>query len=263
MLHIESFAPLCLALEWDNVGLLIGQGDWEANKVYICLDVTPNAVEAAMEAGCKLILSHHPLIFTALKSINDPLVIKLIQHKIAVICLHTNLDVAAYSVNHALADALGLEVMGKLSDENGSESYYPVENTNPANDLGLLCSPPQDLTLRQLAQLVESKLLCPQLKLWTAGKGLNEPIQRIAICGGSGGSLLALAQAKADVYISGDISYHTYLDSSIPIIDAGHYYTEYPILHFLAKKMDELQLDSRIMQINEHEYALNMRLGTS
>jgi len=355
MQHIESFAPLGLALSWDNVGLLVGQQDWEVEQVYICLDVTPNAVEKAIEAGCQLILSHHPLIFKVLKNINNPLLIRLIQHKIAVICLHTNLDVAAYSVNHALADALGLEVTGTLSDESGAQNHhlvvhcpaeyadkiaeaawkagagrignysncgtrhevqgyfsagsqakpfldlpsgsytkevalefmcdsfnlrgviaairavhpyetpayyhFPVENSNPAYGLGLLCSHPQGVSLHQLEQIVMEKLQCPHLKIWTAGKEMGSIAQRIAICGGSGGFQLSAESAKADVFISGDITYHSFLDSRIPIFDAGHYYNVYPVLQFLAEMMSELNLKSQIMPMREHEYTLNMRLS--
>ena len=130
--HIETFAPLALALDWDNVGLLLGDRSATVNKALVTLDVTPNAVDKAIERGCDLIVSHHPLIFRPLKSLTDPLLLKLAARGIAVICLHTNLDVAPYGVNHALADALGLQVTGRLSLETGNRWQHISVTVPPA-----------------------------------------------------------------------------------------------------------------------------------
>jgi dinuclear metal center YbgI/SA1388 family protein len=332
------------------VGLLIGDRDWEVNKAYICLDVTPNAVTQAITVGCNIIISHHPLIFRPIKGITNPLYIKLIQHNIAVICLHTNLDVAKVSVNHILAQKLGLEVLFPLSEEsgagshrivvycppeeaeriseaaweagageignykrcgtrhevsgyfqagNGSKPYLanadgirelaleficdsmflptvlnaihqahpyetplilhqPLTNHNPAYGLGLVGKFPSNLSLAEIAQLTKKKLACSQLKLWLAGSKAEDRIERIAICGGAGGSLLSAAEAKAQLYISGDISYHNFMESRIPIIDAGHFYTEYPVLDYLAEQLAALGLAYEVMPLSRHDYPLNM-----
>ncbi|MDD2228023.1 MAG: Nif3-like dinuclear metal center hexameric protein [Candidatus Cloacimonetes bacterium] len=331
--HIEHFAPLGLALSWDNVGLLLGDKNWEVSKALICLDVTPNAVDVAINSKCDIIISHHPLIFRPLKSIVNPLYIKLIQQQIAVICLHTNLDVAKVSVNHILAKRLGLEVLYSLSEESGATSHHiqtycppdaaericeaalkavaggcqssvctvhnaegitetslefscdsfslsgvlhairfahpyetpliihhPLESRNPAFGLGLVCRYPESHSLAEIALVVKQQLACPQIKLWLAGKKPEDKIDRIAICGGSGASLLSAANAKAQLFISGDISYHNFLDSHIPIIDAGHFYTEYPVLDFLSEQLNALALPNKIMPMQEHEYAINMEL---
>ncbi|HNQ44360.1 MAG TPA: Nif3-like dinuclear metal center hexameric protein, partial [Candidatus Cloacimonadota bacterium] len=92
--HLELLAPLALAMNWDNCGLLLGSTQAEVDKVFVTLDVTPRAVDLAIEAGAQLILSHHPIIFRPINRITDPLLLKLIEHRIAVISLHTNLDVA-------------------------------------------------------------------------------------------------------------------------------------------------------------------------
>lgn len=346
--HIETFAPLGLALSWDNVGLLIGERDWEVSKAFICLDVSPNAVEEAIRNGCDLILSHHPLIFRPIKGINNPLYLKLIMNHIAVICLHTNLDVAQHSVNHVLAEKLELYVVDTLSSESGAKyhsitvytppqasasiceaawaagagrigdfhhcsdshpvegSYqagskqmeattnaqetalhfmcdsmflagvlraissvhpyttpliiqHPVENVNPAYGLGLVGEYPQAISIAELTRKVRRNLSCPQLKLWLAGHAPEHKVQRIAICGGSGGSLLSQACAKAELFISGDISYHSFLDSSIPLIDAGHFYTEYPVLTYLHEQLAKIALPALVMDMAAHEYSQNLR----
>jgi dinuclear metal center YbgI/SA1388 family protein len=353
--HIETFAPLSLALSWDNCGLLVGSPEREVEKALISLDVTPNTVHKAIEAGAGLIISHHPLIFRPIKSVTDPLLLELLEHRIAVICLHTNLDVAAYGVNHALADALGLEVIEHLSPESGSQwfhlsltvprphtrevaaaasaagagrigSYdscstrhpvtgtfrpgegshpalqnpdasglssveedelefmvdqadlgrvigavrkahpyeipllyhYPVANPNPAYGLGLVCRYPEPLGLSDTAALVKERLGCPDLRLWIAGKDPSAKMERIAVCGGAGSSLLAAARAKADLIVTGDITYHHYLDSPIPIIDAGHFYTEYPVLDWLRRQLEGFGLSSEVLPREEHEFVSNL-----
>ena len=346
--RIESFAPLALAMSWDNCGLLLGEPQAEIDKVFVALDVTPRTVKLAIEAGAQLILSHHPIIFRPLTKITDPLLLRLIEHRIAVISLHTNLDVAPGGVNHALADALGLKVLEHLSPETGDSwnhlsvsvptshaarlkeavfasgagliglydscstlhpvqgsfralpgsqpfiegeglqevdelelefrvdgsrlgavlkaietthpyqtpalYHFPVANRNPAYGLGLICAPAEPADLPTLQKLCTERLGCPHPRLWTAGKDISAPIERIAICGGSGGSLISAAASKAQVYISGDFSYHTMMESRIPLIDAGHFYTEYPVLAVLAKKMEDLGLNSVVMPMEECEW---------
>ncbi|MDD4309001.1 MAG: Nif3-like dinuclear metal center hexameric protein [Candidatus Cloacimonetes bacterium] len=352
--RLEVFAPQGLALGWDNVGLQIGEKSWEVSKVLVTLDVTSTAIDKAIENGAKLIVSHHPLIFQAVKSITNPSIIKLIQHKVAVICLHTNYDVAKQSVNHALAKQLGLEVVATLSEETGAKNHHitvfcppssvtavseaawkagagnignysncatqhevkgffkaesgakpytiaaeetgiaetaldficdsfrlhsvlaairrahpyetplvynhSIDFANPSYGLGLVCKFNPAKTLGEIAHIVKTTLKCPQLKLWTADTEIDSVIDTIAICGGSGGSLLKTAEEKAQLFISGDISYHSFLDSRIPLIDAGHFYTEYPALEKLNSLMDELGLDSSVLPIQQHEYCRKMQI---
>jgi dinuclear metal center YbgI/SA1388 family protein len=349
--QMDSIAPLGLALSWDNVGLLIGQTDWEANKALITLDVTPQAVSEAIQTDCRLIVSHHPLIFKPIKSINNPLYIKLIQHGIAVICLHTNLDVAARNVNHLLAEKLGLQLIEPLSTETGSTSHnitvycppeaterirqaawqagagrygdysncasqsevtgyfspgsssqpycngttgcpelalqfvcdsmylgavisaiasahpyetplithHPLQSVNPAYGLGLVGSFGEELSLGDIAEIVKVNLNCPQLKLWLAGHGEEHKVTRIAVCGGSGASVLGIAERKAELFISGDIGYHSFLDSRIPIIDAGHFYTEYPVLCYIEEQLTSLGIACSVLDMSAHEYSRNMQ----
>lgn len=349
--HMDSIAPLGLALSWDNVGLLIGQPDWEAERALVTLDVTPQAVEEAINTGCRLIISHHPLIFKPIKSISNPLYIKLVQHSIAVICLHTNLDVAARSVNHLLAEKLGLKLIEPLSTETGSTSHsitvycppeaterikqaawqagagrygdysncatesevtgyfspgsssqpycdgadayrehalnfvcdslflaqvlsairlvhpyetplivhHPLQSVNPAYGLGLVGSFGEGISIGDIAEIVKAKLSCPRLRLWLAGLDISHKINRIAVCGGSGASVLGIAERKAELFISGDISYHSFLDSRIPIIDAGHFYTEYPALSYIEEQLISLGIACSVLDMSAHEYSRDMQ----
>jgi len=348
---LETKAPASLALEWDNVGLLLGDGSRDFHKALITLDVTPNAVDKALEIGADLILSHHPLIFRPLKRIGDPLLLKLAENRIAVICLHTNLDVAADGVNQALAEKLGLRVTGLLNSEQGGKwhhlsvtvpightnkvaeavfaagggrignysscstrhritgtyesgegakpfipgdpgqprttvseeelefmvdeaslgqviaavksvhpyetpliYWFPVASPNPGHGLGLVGNLPAAMPLGEIAQLVSERLRCPHPKLWTAGLDPSTRIERVAVCGGAGASVLKNAGGSAGLFISGDISYHALLESRIPVIDAGHFFTEYPVLETLRRWLTGWNLPCEVLPLEEHEY---------
>ena len=111
---LEEFAPLFLQDSYDNSGLLLGHPDDEIKKVLITLDITEEIMEEAIRKKCNLIISHHPLIFSGLKSITgknatERMVRKAIKNDIGIYALHTNLDNADKGVNEILCDKLGLK----------------------------------------------------------------------------------------------------------------------------------------------------------
>ncbi len=351
MRFIETFAPLSLALDWDNSGLQVGDPKREVTRVLISLDATPNTADKAIELGADLILTHHPLLFRPLKQLTDPLLLKLIEHKIAVVSLHTNLDTASYSVNHALADKLGLIPLRHLQPETGNRwqhlsvlvppasadgvaqaalaagagrignydscfsrhdaqgsfrplpganphsqapdaagitttaetelefmvdsgvltavlrairashpyetplfYHHPVSDPNPAYGLGLVCRWEQPLSLKQIAELARERLQCPHPRLWTAGRDLDFQPASVAICGGAGASILGSAGREADLAITGDIGYHSLLESPLPILDAGHFYTEFPVLYWLKGRLEQRGIPCSVLPMAEHEY---------
>ena len=199
MSMIESFAPLCLALDWDNVGLLIGDQEREVSKVLISLDFTPNSLEHAIDTGAELILSHHPVLFRGTKRITDPLLLKCIEHNIALVALHTNLDTAIYSVNHALANALDFVVIEHLSPESGLSKCSNIDHLDGLYGLGLICHAKKQMNLGELALHCKERLGIPALRWWTAGKSEGSSALRIARCGGAGSSVLGEAAQKADM----------------------------------------------------------------
>jgi dinuclear metal center YbgI/SA1388 family protein len=116
---IEGIAPLSYQESYDNAGLIIGNKNSSIEKALICLDVTEEVLEEAIEKNCKLIISHHPLIFKGIKKLNDKneverIVVKAIQHNIAVYAAHTNLDNADAGVNRIFAEKLNLKNIQKL-----------------------------------------------------------------------------------------------------------------------------------------------------
>src|SRR5689334_11051717 len=110
---LERLAPSSLALEWDNVGLLVGESNRAVNKALIALDATDQVVEEAVTKGADLIITHHPVIFHPVKRVTDQTVLgrrllKLIKNNISVYSAHTNLDIANGGVNDVLFELLGL-----------------------------------------------------------------------------------------------------------------------------------------------------------
>lgn len=111
--HLEQLAPLDLQETYDNAGLIVGNADQEITKVLISLDCTEEVVQEAIEKGCNLIISHHPIVFKGLKKFNgknyvERTVIKAIENGIALYAIHTNLDNVTGGVNSKIADKLGL-----------------------------------------------------------------------------------------------------------------------------------------------------------
>ena len=124
---LEKVFPKSNMEEWDNVGLMIGDRDMEIKKIQISLDVTMNVIDNAIKNNVDLIISHHPFIFNPIKNINtDSLlgrkILKLIENKIAVYSLHTNLDSSKKGLNDFVGGILGLK-NGKIIDPV-KENYY-------------------------------------------------------------------------------------------------------------------------------------------
>ncbi|MDD2422039.1 MAG: Nif3-like dinuclear metal center hexameric protein [Heliobacteriaceae bacterium] len=123
---LERLAPKHLAAEWDAIGLQAGDPGALVTGVYLALDVDPGVVEAAVEKGCQLIVTHHPLIFKPLKALRWDLPAGWLLRRLAVAGLqvyaaHTNLDVAGGGVNDALAARLGLTGVVPLGGDQGAE----------------------------------------------------------------------------------------------------------------------------------------------
>ncbi|MDZ7741894.1 MAG: Nif3-like dinuclear metal center hexameric protein [Bacteroidota bacterium] len=137
--ELERIAPLSLQEDYDNAGLLIGNEHDEINKALICLDVTDQVLEEALQQKCGLIISHHPLIFGGIKRLNgnDPverLVIKAIQNRIAIYAIHTNIDNISGGVNMEIANRLGLKNTEVLKPKKNLlrklVTFCPAENAD-------------------------------------------------------------------------------------------------------------------------------------
>lgn len=225
MAVIEEFAPLALQEKWDNSGLCIGSPEDKVSSVLLGLDCTPELVDEAIACGADMIVTHHPLIFSGLKKISPEdlvgeAVVKAIRAGISVYAAHTSADKVIAGVSGAMAARLGLKDV-RILDEDG-------EGTG----LGVVGNLPEPMTAQDALELVKERFA---LKVVKSSKPVGCKIERVAMCGGSGGSLIGAARAAgAQLYISGDISYHNFFTpEGFMIMDIGHYESEIEIVDIL------------------------------
>ena len=214
---IEQAAPRSLQEQWDNSGMVCGSSRQECRGVMVCLDVTPSVVSQAIETGCNLIVSHHPLIFKGIKTVCDDTLqgealIMAIKYDIAVYSAHTSLDnaPAPWGVSHEMARLLGAETESVISPAGTGVFAQLSAPETPLNFL-------ERVKATFEAQCVRHSVI-PQ--------GM---ISRIALGSGSCGFLIPDAiSAGADAIVTSDVRYHDFLDygNRIFIIDLTHFDTE-------------------------------------
>lgn len=111
--HLEGFAPLSYQEDYDNAGLICGNGDMEITGAVICLDSIETVIDEAIALKCNLVIAHHPIVFSGLKKFTgknyvERVIIKAIRNNIAIYAAHTNLDNVHHGVNAKIAEKLGL-----------------------------------------------------------------------------------------------------------------------------------------------------------
>lgn len=220
----ETFAPLGTAADFDNCGVLVGNKEQEVKKVLLTLDITKDVVEEANNIGAQLILSHHPVIFRPLKSIDcESVPYLLAKYGITALCLHTNLDIAENcGVNICLADTL------RLSDQQLFAEDFILT--------GKLSSP---MSVQEFAAYVKELLDAP----FVAYTETDRSVSTVALCSGAGGDFYSIAKDKgADVFLTGEARHHEYLEaaaSDVPLVTAGHFSTEDVVINPLKEKLSK------------------------
>ena len=139
--YLDGLAPFSLQMDFDNAGFLVGRGDRTVTKILVSLDITEEVAAEAAEVGAELIVSHHPVIFHPARSVTDGgpdgrILLSLIEHGIAAICAHTNLDAVAGGVNDALAQKLGLVQIEQLHQDGVDASGRPYGIGRVGNTVG-------------------------------------------------------------------------------------------------------------------------------
>ena len=234
LLFLETLAPRSMKMDWDNVGLLCGSRKAEVSKILVALDPFEGVCLEAAAWGADLIVTHHPLIFQALKSITDETSIGrsiqlLCREGISAINAHTNLDCAPGGVNDRLAAALRLSEI-KVIDPIGVDA--------DGKEWGLLRK--GTVTTQPLSDFlstVKTALGCEGLRYVDGGK----PVRHVAVGGGACASeLMDAYRAGCDTFVTSDVKYNQFWDAKdlgMNLIDAGHFYTENPITACLAEKI--------------------------
>ncbi len=221
---LNKLYPVTDAMPFDNVGILIGDGDKAVTNALITLDCSLETVNYAKEMNCRLIITHHPVIFDPLKTVLAGSVqYELIKNDISVISMHTNLDVGIGGINDKLCELLGLSDVTSVSASDG----YTLKSG--------IHSP------------VTSKAFAEQIKYLIGGcvKYVNadRDISKVLVCSGSGGNYIDEAiKLGFDALVTADVKHHYFLmasDYNIALYDAGHFNTEDIIVDVLAEKLKE------------------------
>ena len=211
---IENFAPLELQEAWDCSGFQIDLGKKNVNKVLLCLSITENIVNQAMENNCDMIIAHHPLFAMPLT----------FNKGIPVYSAHTNLDKVDGGTTDTLIELLGFSKAEKISD------FFRLTDLQ------------EEITLNSFIQLLKEKLNLQHIRV--VNNFDRQKIKKIAFCAGSGSDFLNEAKKNhADIFVTGDVKYHCALDSDVIIIDIGHFESEYPVLVKIEKLLQPLNLE--------------------
>jgi len=205
---------------WDNSGLQVGKRDAEIHAVLLTTDVTEAVVAEAIERGCELIVSHHPLLFHGLKHVTgttpqERIVEQAILHGIAIYSSHTAMDVALHGVSGRIAERLGLKDYTILSPEGGEYG------------LGVIGRLAQSMEWEAFLAMVKQRMEAPMLRYVSP---VSPCIQCVALCGGAGAEFIDEAVRQgADVYITADCRYHQLLDAvgRIGVVDMDHWVSEH------------------------------------
>lgn len=237
---LDRIAPPELREDYDNVGLLAGHPAGKVDRALVALDLTEGVIEEAEREGAQLIVTHHPILFHARRTLreDDPegaLLAHLLRARLALIAAHTNYDNAQAGLNDALAEALGLR------------DICPAQG---GMRVGTLC---EEMPPQVLADAIRGALGGSVRAYIPRGA---PPVRRLAVLGGAGGGMFADAEAAgAQAFLTGEVKHHEALAGvalNLTMLDGGHYETEHIAIKTLANRLqnalDALQYTVAIVQ---------------
>ena len=220
---IESAAPLSNQEAWDNSGLQIGDKEASVSSVLLCTDVTDAIVDEAIEKQVDLIISHHPLLFHGLKTIQG----QTMQERAVIRCIRAGISI--YS-SHTAMDCYLRGVSGKLAEHLGITQYRILHPTlNDQTGYGVIGDLPTPLPFSDLLQLAKTALGAAAIRYIPPQGDEATLVSRIAMCGGAGAEFIEDAiRQLADVYLSADWKHHQFIENAgrIGIMDVGHFESE-------------------------------------
>lgn len=228
--------PPQLALGWDNPGLQVGHADREVKKIIVALDATDEVISTCIKKGAQLLVTHHPLLMSGLKKINDGdylgrKVLALAEHGVAHYAIHTNYDVTKMGElakeRLKLTDAQVLEATGNLED-------------GTVCGIGSVGKLPHEMTAGECCTYVKEAFSLDSARLFGDP---DTKIQCLGVSPGSGKSMIAPAlRMGAQLLVTGDIGHHDGLDAvdqGLLVIDAGHYGVEQIFIRQMAAYLSE------------------------
>ncbi|MFI3295053.1 MAG: Nif3-like dinuclear metal center hexameric protein [Rikenellaceae bacterium] len=221
---IEEVAPLSLQESWDNCGMQVcgAHLSQTIDSVVVALDPTMEVLQKAIEIGSKMVITHHPLMLNGIRSVTrstptGEIVIEALHHGITIYSSHTAFDSAEGGINDYLAKSLQLSNI-ELLDAGG------------LGRVGDLRCPMQ---VGDFARLLKEKFALPTIR---TNATIDDKVFRVALCGGSGGSLISQAIASgADTYLCGDLKYHNFdTHGGLKLFDIGHFESENQFISLIS-----------------------------
>ncbi len=241
---IESVAPRGKQETWDNSGLQVGDTSADIQAVLLTTDVTEAVVNEAIETGCNLIVSHHPLLFHGLKQVcgqtpQARCVEQAIRHNVAIYSAHTSMDKYLHGVSGRMAEKMGITAYSILCPDglfsNSAAEVY---------GLGVIGNLPEALSPEAFLKKLKEAFGAPWLRYTKSPK---DTIRRVAFCGGAGSEFASIAiRQEADAFVTADVKYHEFQenDGQIMLVDMDHWVSE----HFTRDIFREL-LDGKVRTI--------------
>ena len=244
---MNNWAKLEYQESWDNSGVQINLNG-ETNSVTIALDLTDKVIDMAIKNDSKLIITHHPMFFSGLKSIDEntyigKIIIKAIKNNISIYSAHTSLDIAENGVNDVLCEVIGLNEIEGLSM---ADSGYMI------GKVGYL---EKEKLLKDIYLELSEKLNYSNIRIYG---DIKNNIKKIAVCGGSGSSMIDDAIKKdVDLYITGDIKHHDAqyaYENNITLMDISHFNGEKLVLNKVASELSKnFEIVTNIIDTNDFE----------
>lgn len=236
---LEEFAPVSLAESWDNVGLLLGRRSTAIRRIITCLTLTADVCSEAVAAGVGMIVTHHPILFRGTKTITDAteegrLILKLIEHGIAVYSPHTAFDSTDGGINEFLAERLKLV------------QIQPLKPVVTGNGAGVMPGVGAGRCGEVSGEKTFGELLSDVRRVTGAGwleysGDSREVVRKIGIgCGAAEGFLEDARRLGCDVFLTGESRFHTVLQAranGVKLILMGHYWSERPAVEMLAERL--------------------------
>ncbi len=251
---IEAFAPLAWQEDYDNAGLIVGRPEDEVHAALLAVDVTEEVLDEAEAKGCDIVITHHPIVFRALKRFNSAdyvqrCVERAIRRGIALYACHTNLDSAPHGMSWQLAESLGI---GELRVLQPTERLQPAAGGSQADGtgaevgFGVVGNLPEPVAtldfMRRMQRLLEVRCV-------RHSELIRQEVRRVAVCTGAGASLIGDARrAGADLYLTADLKYNDFMtpDKALVVADIGHFESEYCAIRLLFAVLSKKLLNFAI-----------------
>ncbi|HEY7597174.1 MAG TPA: Nif3-like dinuclear metal center hexameric protein [Actinophytocola sp.] len=224
---LETAYPPELAESWDAVGLVCGDPAEQVSRILVCVDPVESTVDEALAMDAELVVAHHPLLLRGVHGVpastpKGSLVHRLVRGGAGLFCAHTNADAADPGVSDALADALGLTVVGPLQ-----------RNPDGRTGIGRIAELAAAEPLEKFAERVATALPATAGGVRAAGEP-DRPIRTVAVSGGAGDGYLDLAsQAGVDAFVTADLRHHPASEhlakpGAPALVDVSHWASEWP-----------------------------------